>query len=138
MLKGVMDTEKVEETTEFDDLVEAVGELTFRLGFEALDDDAEDFEIALDKWLCSTAGKKLLKLCDRAEKNDFEEQKLEAILAESCKEFAGRGPHRPTTALCVVVLAHAIDRASLLSGRPKGTYNKQPFLIIIYDNNMFF
>jgi hypothetical protein len=107
-----MSDEKGEETTEFDDLVEAVGELTFRLGFEALDDDAEDFENALDKWLASPPGKKLLKLCDRAEKNDFEERKLEAILAEACKEFAGRGPHRPTTALCVVVLAHAIDRVT--------------------------
>ena len=57
-----MSDEKGEETTEFDDLVEAVGELTFRLGFEALDDDAEDFENALDKWLASPPGKKLLKL----------------------------------------------------------------------------
>ena len=77
-MQQTVDANKEQElgsTTEFDDLVEAVGELTFhKSGFEALNDDAEDFENALDKWLNSDVGKKLLKLCDRAEKNDFEQK----------------------------------------------------------------
>ena len=95
---------------EFDALVESIGEITFRLGFEAMDDDAEDFEIALDEWLSSAHGLAMQKLCKKADVDDDAELRLEEILSEACAEFAHIGPARPTTALCVVVLAHAIDR----------------------------
>ncbi len=96
----------------YEECLESIGSLTVRLDFEALDDDAEDFEIALDEWLKSQTGQLLTSLCERSAHDARAEEELEKIVAEACKEFAGRGPHRPTTALCCVVLAHAISRVS--------------------------
>ena len=90
--------------------LESIGALTVRLDFEALDDDAEDFEIALENWLASPTGQLLTSLCERSAHDIRAENELEKIVAEACQEFAGRGPHRPTTAMCCVVLAHAISR----------------------------
>ena len=80
--------------------LESIGALTVRLDFEALDDDAEDFEIALEDWLASPTGQLLTSLCERSAHDIRAENELEKIVAEACREFAGRGPHRPTTAMC--------------------------------------
>ena len=50
----------------YEECLESIGSLTVRLDFEALDDDAEDFEIALDEWLESQTGQLLTSLCERS------------------------------------------------------------------------
>ena len=60
----------------------------------------------------SETGQLLTSLCERSAHDARAEEELEKIVAEACKEFAGRGPHSPTTAVCCVVLAHAISRVS--------------------------
>ena len=82
-------TDEVE--LKYSECLESIGSLTVRLDFEALDDDAEDFEIALNEWLESPTGQLLTSLCERSAHDERAERELEKIVAEACGEFAGRG-----------------------------------------------
>ena len=66
----------------YTECLESIGSLTVRLDFEALDDDAEDFEIALNEWLESPTGQLLTSLCERSE-HDIEAENETSCVTRS-------------------------------------------------------